>query len=73
MGGLEEAIPAIGCIFSIILLMGGFILWYGIRQNKSVIERAKKIDPSVKTITDARYVLQKDIAKSVGAYKDNKE
>ena len=39
---------------------------YIVMQNKSVIERARKIDPSVKTITDAEYVLQKDIAQSFG-------
>lgn len=39
---------------------------YIVKQNKSVIERARKIDPSVKTITEAQYVLQKDIAQSFG-------
>lgn len=50
-----------------------FIIVYGIRQNKSIIERARKIDPSVKTYTEAQYVLQKDIAKDFGSNKDNNE
>ena len=50
-----------------------FIIVWGIRQNKSIIERARKIDPSVKTLTEAQYVLQKDIAKEFGSNKDNNE
>lgn len=53
----------IGVIF-VILFTSTMI--YLIKQNKSVIERARKIDPSVKTITEAQYVLQKDIAQSFG-------
>lgn len=59
----ELPIIIIGILFVVFTL---FILIYGIRQNKSVIERARKIDPSVKTITEAQYVLQKDIAESFG-------
>ena len=62
---MGEFIPLIivGAIFVIFAIL---IVSYGIRQNKSVIERARKIDPSVKTITEANYVLQKDIAQSFG-------
>ena len=62
---MGEFIPLIivGAIFAIFAIL---IVSYGIRQNKSVIERARKIDPSVKTITEANYVLQKDIAQSFG-------
>ena len=48
-----------------------FIILYQIRQNKSVIDRARKIDPSVKTITEAHYVLEKDIVKNFGNSKNN--
>ena len=61
---LEVVMPIIVVIF--ILSIGGFFVWYGIRQNKSIIERARKIDPSVNTITEAHYVLQKDIARNFG-------
>lgn len=73
MGGLKAAMPIIILFFSIVLLMGGFLVWYGIKQNKAIMERAKKIDPSVKTITDAHYVLQKDIAKSVGMHRNSEK
>lgn len=62
---MSDFLPFIimGVIF-VILFTSTMI--YLIKQNKSVIERARKIDPSVKTITEAQYVLQKDIAQSFG-------
>lgn len=38
--------------------------------EKSMIDRARKIDPTVKTIWDADYVLKKDLAQNVGKNKD---
>ncbi len=35
------------------------------------MERARKIDPSVKTITESHYVLHKDIVQSFGVKKDD--
>ena len=64
-----------GIFIPIILFIsfGGFIIWYGVRQNQSIIERARKIDPSVKTVTEAHYVLRKDIAESFGKDSNNKK
>lgn len=58
----------------IIIGIGGFILILAVLiliinmliQRNSVMKRAKKIDPSVKTMVEADYVLKKDIAQSVG-------
>ena len=50
--------------------MIGFSIWYNIRSRKSIIDRARKIDPTVKNIVDAGYVLEKDIAQNVGKNKD---
>ena len=62
---MSDFLPFIimGVIF-VILFTSTMVYW--VKQNKSVIERARKIDPSVKTITEAQYVLQKDIAQSFG-------
>ena len=62
---MSDFLPFIimGVIF-VILFTSTMVYW--VKQNKSVIERARKIDPSVKTITEANYVLQKDIAQSFG-------
>lgn len=60
----NTVMPILVIIF--VLSIGGWIIWYGSRQNKSLIERAQKIDPSVKTVTEAHYVLEKDIAKNFG-------
>ncbi len=62
---MSDFLPFIimGVIFVILFTL---TMVYWVKQNKSVIERAKKIDPSVKTITEANYVLQKDIAQSFG-------
>ncbi|MBO6194990.1 MAG: hypothetical protein J6O56_01440 [Bacilli bacterium] len=63
--------PIIGGVLFTLFFV--FMIIYIVRQEKSVIERARKIDPSVKTGTEARYVLQKDIAKDFGSNKDNNE
>lgn len=54
-------------IFAIIFVcVFCFMILFTPNQEKSVINRAKKIDPSVKTYTEALFVLQKDIAKNFG-------
>lgn len=50
--------------------VGGFI--YGVMEHKRIIDRARKIDPTVRTRAEAEYVLKKDIAQSLGE-KNNKE
>ncbi len=62
-----------GGFFAIFIIMfviaTGVIIcsWvYGINNYRSTIKRAQKIDPSVKTLSEADYVLKKDIAESVG-------
>lgn len=65
-----------GCIlfgcFSIGTMV--FSTCYILRQRKlykkSMIDRARKIDPTVKTIWDAEYVLKKDLAQNVGKNKE---
>ena len=42
-----------------------FIFAFWLPNYRSIIKRAKKIDPSVKTIAEAQYVLQKNIMESV--------
>ncbi|MEE3343677.1 MAG: hypothetical protein VZS44_06270 [Bacilli bacterium] len=64
------AIPFI-CVGIFIIVIFIFVIIYTIRQSKSIIERAKKIDPSVKTISEAQYVLQKDMYQNFGSKKDN--
>lgn len=46
-----------------------FIFAFWLPNYRSIIKRAKKIDPSVKTIAEAQYVLQKNIMESVGQNK----
>ena len=58
-----------GCVF---IGSMGFGTWYALRQNKSIMDRARKIDPTVKTLAEAQYVLKKDIAQSMGKMNDNK-
>ena len=36
------------------------------------METARKIDPTVKTLSDAQYVIKKDSAQNVGKMNDNK-
>ena len=60
-------------VFMVICFMiaiGGFM--YGIMEHKRIIDRARKIDPTVRTRSEAEYVLKKDIAQSLGE-KNNKE
>lgn len=47
-----------------------FLLKVYLPNLKATKERARKIDPSVKTMADANYVLSKELAKNVG---NNKE
>ena len=42
-----------------------------VKNYKATIRRAQQIDPTVKTISEAQYVLQKDIAKDFGSNKNN--
>jgi hypothetical protein len=41
-----------------------------LKRQKSMIDRARKIDPTVETIWDADYVLKKDLAQNVGKNKE---
>ena len=50
-----------------------FIFAFWIPNYRSIIKRAKKIDPSVKTIAEAQYVLQKNIMESVGQNKTTEQ
>ena len=59
-----------GGFFAIFIIMfvitTTYIIIHGVSNHRSTIKRAQKIDPSVKTLSEAEYVLKKDIAKSVG-------
>ena len=57
-------------VISCMVAIGGFI--YGIMEHKRIIDRARKIDPTVRTRSEAEYVLKKDIAQSL-VEKNNKE
>ena len=57
-------------VISCMVAIGGFI--YGIMEHKRIIDRARKIEPTVRTRSEAEYVLKKDIAQSLGE-KNNKE
>lgn len=48
-----------------------FCFW--LPNYKSIMKRAKEIDPSVKTIAEAQYVLQKNIMESVKQNNDDKK
>lgn len=50
-----------------------FIFVFWLPNYRSIIKRAKKIDPSVKTIAEAQYVLQKNIMESVGQNKTTEQ
>ena len=56
-----------GC-FAVGMIVFGIVC--NVKQRKSIMDRARKIDPTVKTISEASYVLQKDIAESVGTKKN---
>ena len=49
-------------LFLTVLVIG--ITW-SVRQYKGTMYRARKIDPTVKTLAEAEYILKKDIAHSV--------
>lgn len=55
-------VTAVIMITIILVVVFGFWL----PNYKSIMNRARKIDPSVKTFAEANYVLQKDVMKSVG-------
>ena len=50
-----------------------FIFAFWLPNYRSIIKRAKKIDPSVKTIAEAQDVLQKNIMESVGQNKTTEQ
>ena len=50
-----------------------FIFAFWLPNYRSIIKRAIKIDPSVKTIAEAQYVLQKNIMESVGQNKTTEQ
>ena len=50
-----------------------FIFAFWLPNYRSIIKRAEKIDPSVKTIAEAQYVLQKNIMESVGQNKTTEQ
>lgn len=50
-----------------------FIFAFWLPNYRSIIKRAKKIDPSVKTIAEAQYVFQKNIMESVGQNKTTEQ
>ena len=60
-------------IFLTILIPIAFVIFFWLPNYKSTIERARKIDPTVKTLQDANFVLSKEIAKNVGAKKTDKK
>ena len=57
-------------VIGLAIAIGGFM--YRFMEHKRIIDRARKIDPTVRTRSEAEYVLKKDIAQSLGE-KDNKE
>lgn len=50
-------------LFALFFIVTLFII---ISDYKSLIKRARKIDPTVKTAMEAEYVLKKDIAQNIG-------
>lgn len=61
VGGIISGVIT-GVLFVTILVVGIVLT---VRQYKGTMARAKKIDPTVKTLAEAQYVLKKDIAQSV--------
>lgn len=59
-------------IIIILLIPTLFLILFFLPNYKATIERARKIDPSVKTISEANFVLSKEIARNVGQ-EDKKE
>jgi len=61
-------------IFVILIFIGaiaGIIISviYGINNHRSIIQRAKQIDPTVSTFAEAQFVLKQNIAQNVGRTK----
>ena len=67
---MDKFIMILVIILAVGVGIGGFI--YGVMEHKRIIDRARKIDPTVRTRAEAEYVLKKDIAQSLGE-KNNKE
>lgn len=68
---LGVALLMVGLMISIFVIF--FRAWK--RNVDSMMERARKIDPTVKTMAEADFVLKQELAKSVGTKKvlDNKD
>ena len=49
-------------LFLTVLIVG---IWWSVRHYKGIMARARKLDPTVKTLAEAEYILKKDIAQSV--------
>lgn len=68
----ENIFPFIfGGIFIAAFIVIIVIAVINVKNYKATIRRAQQIDPTVKTISEAQYVLQKDIAKDFGSNKNN--
>ena len=68
----ENIFPFIfGGIFIAVFVVIIVIAVINVKNYKATIRRAQQIDPTVTTITEANYVLQKDIAKDFGSNKNN--
>ena len=68
VGGIISGVIT-GVLFVTILVVGIVLT---VRQYKGTMARAKKIDPTVKTLVEAQYVLKKDIAQSVSVGNNDK-
>lgn len=53
-------------IIAIIIVFFMFVIYFISSDYTATIERAKKIDPTVKNYHDAQFILQKDIAQNIG-------
>ena len=67
-----EQILSMGTIGVLFLTVLVLIIVFAVRQYKGTMARARKIDPTVKTLVDAEHALEKDIAQSVSAGARNK-
>ena len=60
------------CVFAVsIPLIFFFAAW--LPNYRSIMKRARKIDPTVKTLADAQYVLQKNVMQSINKKDDSEE
>ena len=59
----------VGTIIFIIIFI--CVICWAIKDRNAIMKRARKIDPTVSTLSEAQYVLKKDIAQSVGTGKEN--